>query len=195
MLKDLLKDYEIILASGSPRRQKFFKELEIPVTTDVRPVDEVYPEHLTEAEITDYLAALKAKAFTDLKGNQVLITSDTIVYNDEVAMGKPKDHNEAVNMIKALSGKDHEVITSVCFTTADSQKILNHTTRVFFSELSNEEIEYYVANFKPFDKAGGYAIQEWIGLIGIEKIEGSYFNVVGLPTHLVYKTLKELLKS
>ena len=195
MLKDLLKEYEIILASGSPRRQKFFEELEILVTTDVRPVDEVYPEHLTEAEITDYLAALKAKVFPDLKSNQVLITSDTIVYNDGVAMGKPKDHNEAVNMIKALSGKDHEVITSVCFTTKDSQKILNHTTRVFFSELSDEEIEYYVSNYKPFDKAGGYAIQEWIGLIGIEKIEGSYFNVVGLPTHLVYKTLKELLKA
>ena len=195
MLKDLLKDHEIILASGSPRRQKFFEELEIPVITDVRPVDEVYPEHLTEDEITDYLAALKAKAFTDLKVNQVLITSDTIVYNDGVAMGKPKDHNEAVNMIKALSGKDHDVITSVCFTTKDSQKILNHTTRVFFSELSDEEIEYYVSNYKPFDKAGGYAIQEWIGLIGIEKIEGSYFNVVGLPTHLVYKTLKELLNS
>ena len=195
MLKDLLKDHEIILASGSPRRQKFFKELEIPVTTDVRPVDEVYPEHLKEEEITDYLAALKAEAFTDLKSNQVLITSDTIVYNDSVAMGKPKDHNEAVNMIKALSGKDHEVITSVCFTTRDSQKMLNHTTRVFFSDLSNEEIEYYVSNYKPFDKAGGYAIQEWIGLIGIEKIEGSYFNVVGLPTHLVYKTLKDLLNT
>jgi len=195
MLKDLLKDHEIILASGSPRRQKFFKELEILVTTDVRPVDEVYPEHLKEEEITDYLAALKAEAFTDLKNNQVLITSDTIVYNDGVAMGKPKDHNEAINMIKALSGKDHEVITSVCFTSRDSQKILNHTTRVFFSDLSNEEIEYYVSNFKPFDKAGGYAIQEWIGLIGIEKIEGSYFNVVGLPTHLVYKTLKDLLNT
>ncbi|QYA26277.1 septum formation protein Maf [Gramella sp. MT6] len=195
MLKDLLKDHEIILASGSPRRQKFFQELEIPVTIDVRPVDEVFPEHLKEQEITDYLSALKAMAFKDLKENQVLITSDTIVYHEGEAMGKPKDHDEAVAMIKALSGKDHEVITSVCFTTADSQKILNHTTRVYFSDLSDEEIEYYVSNYKPLDKAGGYAIQEWIGLIGIEKIEGSYFNVVGLPTHLVYKTIKELLKA
>ncbi len=195
MLKDLLKDHEIILASGSPRRQKFFQELEIPVTIDVRPVDEFFPEHLKEEEITDYLSALKAEAFKDLKDNQVLITSDTIVYNDGEALGKPKDRDEAVSMIKALSGKDHEVITSVCFTTANSQKILNHTTRVYFSDLSDEEIEYYVSNYKPFDKAGGYAIQEWIGLIGIEKIEGSYFNVVGLPTHLVYKTIKGLLKA
>ena len=195
MLKDLLKDYEIILASGSPRRQKFFEELEIPVTIDVRPVNEVFPEHLKEEQITDYLAALKAKAFKDLTEKQVLITSDTIVYNDGVAMGKPKDHQEAVEMIKSLSGKDHEVITSVCFTTSSSQKILNHTTRVFFNDLEDEEIEYYVKNYQPFDKAGGYAIQEWIGLIGIEKIEGSYFNVVGLPTHLVYKTLKDLLKN
>ncbi len=194
MLKDLLKDHEIILASGSPRRQKFFQELEIPVTIDVRPVDEVFPDHLKEQEITDYLSALKAEAFKDLKHNQILITSDTIVYNEGKAMGKPKDHDEAVSMIKALSGKDHEVITSVCFTTSNSQKILNHTTRVYFSELSDEEIEYYVSNYKPFDKAGGYAIQEWIGLIGIEKIEGSYYNVVGLPSHLVYKTFKELLK-
>lgn len=195
MLKELLKDHEIILASGSPRRQRFFEDLEIPVTIDVRPVDEVFPEHLKEEQITDYLSALKAEAFDDLKERQILVTSDTIVYNDGEALGKPKDHQEAVKMITSLSGKDHDVITSVCFSTRNSQKILNHTTRVFFSDLTEEEIEYYVSNFKPFDKAGGYAIQEWIGLIGIEKIEGSYFNVVGLPTHLVYKTLKELLKD
>lgn len=196
MLKELLKDYEIILASGSPRRHKFFEELDIPVTIDVRPVEEVYPENLKNEEITDYLAALKAEVFNaDLHKNQVLITSDTIVYNDGLAMGKPNDHQEAVAMIKSLSGKEHDVITSVCFTTSSSQKILNHTTRVFFSDLTEDEIEYYVTNFKPFDKAGAYAIQEWIGLIGIEKIEGSYFNVVGLPTHLVYKTIRELLDS
>lgn len=196
MLKDLLKNYEIILASGSPRRHNFFKELEIPVIIDVRPVDEVYPQNLEKEEITDYLAALKAEAFkNELSEKQVLITSDTIVYHKGSAMGKPADQNEAVEMISALSGKAHEVITSVCFTSRSSQKILNHTTRVFFSQLSRDEIEYYVSNYQPFDKAGGYAIQEWIGLIGIEKIEGSYFNVVGLPTHLVYKTLKDLLKD
>lgn len=196
MLKELLRDHEIILASGSPRRQKFFEDLEIPVTIDVRPVEEVFPPHLKKEEITDFLSVLKSKVFQDdLKENQILITSDTIVYNDGEALGKPKDHAEAVKMIKSLSGKDHEVITSVCFSTKKSQKILNHITKVYFSELSEKEIEYYVASYKPFDKAGGYAIQEWIGLIGIEKIEGSYFNVVGLPTHEVYKTLKEILNS
>ncbi len=196
MLKELLKNHEIILASGSPRRQKFFEDLKIPVTVDVRPVDEVFPKHLKKQEITDFLAILKANAFkSDLKKNQILITSDTIVYNKGNALGKPKNHAEAVEMIKSLSGKDHEVITSVCFTSKDLQKTLNHTTKVYFSELTENEIEYYVSNFKPFDKAGGYAIQEWIGLIGIEKIEGSYFNVVGLPTHEVYKTLKEMLTS
>jgi len=196
MLKELLKDHEIILASGSPRRQKFFEDLEIPVTIEVRPVNEVFPNHLKKEEITDFLALLKADAFkNDLKKNQILITSDTIVYNNEKALGKPKDHAEAVEMIKSLSGEDHEVITSVCFTSNESQKTLNHTTKVYFSELTENEIEYYVTNFKPFDKAGGYAIQEWIGLIGIEKIEGSYFNVVGLPTHEVYKTLKAMLNS
>ncbi|WP_300439886.1 Maf-like protein [Christiangramia sp.] len=196
MLKELLKDHEIILASGSPRRQKIFKDLKIPVTIDVRPIDEIFPEHLKKEEITDFLSALKAEAFKkDLKKNQILITSDTIVYNDGKALGKPKDHKQAVEMIKSLSGKDHEVITSVCFTTTNEQKILNHTTKVTFSALSDKEIEYYVSNYKPFDKAGGYAIQEWIGLIGIEKIEGSYFNVVGLPTHEVYKTIKKILET
>ncbi|SDR74495.1 Maf-like protein [Gramella sp. MAR_2010_147] len=196
MLQELLKDHEIILASGSPRRQQFFEDLNIPVKIDVRPVDEVFPEHLKREKITDFLSALKAEAFkNELKKHQILITSDTIVYNDGEALGKPKDHAEAVRIISSLSGKRHEVITSVCFTSKDSQKILNHTTKVYFSELSIEEIEYYVTNYKPFDKAGGYAIQEWIGLIGIRKIEGSYFNVVGLPTYEVYKTLKEMLNS
>ena len=195
MLKDLLKDYQIILASGSPRRQKFFKELEIPVSVDVRPIEEVYPKELKEEEITEYLSKLKADEFDDLKQNQILITSDTIVYNDGEALGKPAERQDAIRMISSLSGKDHEVITSVCFTTYNGQKVLSHKTRVFFSELSKDEIEYYVDNYKPYDKAGAYAIQEWIGLIGIEKIEGSYFNVVGLPTHLVYKTLKTMLNN
>lgn len=196
MLKDSLKNFEIVLASGSPRRHQFFEELGIPVKIDVRPVEEVYPEELKASEITDYLAKLKAESFKDdIKENQVVITSDTIVYNNDIALGKPSDYKEAVEMISSLSGKEHDVITSVCFTTAENQKVLNHITKVFFRELEKEEIEFYVKNYEPYDKAGAYAIQEWIGLIGIEKIEGSYFNVVGLPTHLVYKTLKELIDS
>ncbi|MFV8225683.1 Maf-like protein [Christiangramia aquimixticola] len=194
MLKQLLSNHEIILASGSPRRQKFFEDLGIPVTIDVRSVDEVYPDHLKDEEVTDYLSKLKAEVFLDdLSANQILITSDTIVSHNGTAMGKPKDHNDAVRMITTLSGEEHQVITSVCFTTSESQQVVNYTTKVTFHELSNEEIEYYVTNYKPFDKAGGYAIQEWIGLIGIKKIEGSYFNVVGLPTDLVYRTLKTMV--
>ncbi|MDT0687788.1 Maf-like protein [Autumnicola psychrophila] len=195
MLKNYLKNKEIILASGSPRRQKFFKEMEIPFTVDVRPVKEVFPDHLENEEITDFLAELKAEAFGDLEPNQILITSDTIVSNEGVAMGKPADAEEAVAMLTSLSGKEHQVITSVCFTTAQKQETLNCITKVQFKTLTPEEIEYYVRQYKPFDKAGGYAIQEWIGLIGITNIEGSYVNVVGLPTHLVYQKLKEFGNS
>lgn len=196
MLNEKLKDWEIILASGSPRRQSFFEQLGISVTIDVRSIKENYPEHLRAEEITDFLAQLKAKSFKDeLDEKQILITSDTIVYNDGVALGKPKDYTEAVSMLKSLSGKEHEVITSVCFTTKDRQETLFNITRVFFRTLEMEEIEYYISNYKPYDKAGGYAIQEWIGLVGIEKIEGSYFNVVGLPTHLVYAMLKKFCST
>ncbi|WPY99972.1 Maf family nucleotide pyrophosphatase [Christiangramia sp. OXR-203] len=195
MIQNLIKDYEIILASGSPRRQKFFEDLLIPVTIDVRSVDEIYPEDLEGKEITDFLAKLKAEAFKGLQENQILITSDTIVYCEAKALEKPKDHDHAVEMINLLSDKEHEVITSVCFTYRNKQEVLNYTTKVIFADLTQEEIEFYVTNYKPFDKAGGYAIQEWIGLIGIESISGSYFNVVGLPTNLVYKTLKRILKE
>lgn len=193
MLKDFLKDKEIILASGSPRRQQFFRELEIPFTTDVRPVKEVYPPSLENEEITDFLAELKAEAFhKELKPNQILITSDTIVCHKGKALGKPESPEEAKAMLNSLSGHSHEVITSVCFTTSKIQRTLNAKTQVTFKELTQGEIDYYVEKFKPFDKAGGYAIQEWIGLIGITNIEGSYFNVVGLPTHLVYDTLLDI---
>ena len=192
MLNEILKNKQIILASGSPRRQEFFKDLHIPFVIDVRPVTEVYPKHLKGTEITDYLAKLKADAFKDLTNDQILITSDTIVSNDGIAMGKPKNTSEAKQMIASLSGKTHSVETSVCFTTAKDQKVVHSSTKVTFKKLSEEEIEFYVTQYKPFDKAGGYAIQEWIGFIGITHIEGSYFNVVGLPTHLVYETLMEL---
>ncbi|MBZ9630342.1 Maf-like protein [Salegentibacter sp. LM13S] len=193
MLKDLLKNKEIILASGSPRRHQFFKDLDIPFKADVRPVKEICPDYLKKEEITDFLAQLKAEAFQkELKQDQILITSDTIVYNEEKAMGKPETALEAKEMLKSLSGKTHSVFTSVCFTTQNHQSTVNCETKVTFKELTSGEIDYYVDNFKPFDKAGGYAIQEWIGLIGITNLEGSYFNVVGLPTHLVYNELIDL---
>ncbi len=192
MLKQKLFNHNIILASGSPRRQNFFKELGIPFTIDVRKVVETYPKELKGTEITDYLSQLKASEFKELSETDILITSDTIVWKEGKAMEKPRDAAHAKEMLADLSGKFHEVITSVCFTGADFQKTVNETTQVWFSELSEEEISHYVDTYQPFDKAGAYGIQEWIGYIGIDKIEGSFFNVMGLPTRLVYKTLLEL---
>ncbi len=194
MWTEKLEKLTIILASGSPRRKQFFEDLDLKVKIDVRPVDEVYPEHLKASEISDYLAVLKASKFTgSLLENQVVITSDTVVWHNGLSLSKPANAQEAYEMIKTLSNDWHEVITSVCFTSAKSQKTVNSTTQVKFKLLTDEEIWYYVHKYKPFDKAGGYGIQEWIGLIGIEEIKGSHANVVGLPTHLVHETLMELV--
>jgi septum formation protein len=192
MLRERLKDYRIILASGSPRRQHFFRELDIDFSIDVREIDEAYPTNLKGAEITNYLARLKASVFTDLSENDIVITSDTIVWLDGEAINKPADFNEAKHMLQRLSGSAHEVITSVCFTGANFQKVVNDTTKVWFRDLEDKEIEYYLKTYSPYDKAGSYGIQEWIGYVGIERLEGCYFNVMGLPTRLVYKTLMAL---
>ncbi len=192
MLREKLKNYNVILASGSPRRQRFFEELDLDFKIEVRAIDEVYDEKLQGSDITDYLSQLKASAFEELTEKDLLITSDTIVWKDGIAIGKPKDLNEATQMLQNLSGSMHEVITSVCFTSKTFQKTLNDTTKVWFNKLSDEEINYYLKNYQPFDKAGSYGVQEWLGYIGIERLEGSYFNVMGLPTHLVYKTLMAL---
>lgn len=195
MLKEILANHRIILASGSPRRQQFFKSLDLDFNIDLKPVDEVYPKHLKAAEISNYLAKLKAAAFTQLTLKDILITSDTIVWHHDKALGKPKDLTEAKKLIASLSADTHEVITSVSFTTSTQQITLDHSTKVTFKALSTNEINYYVDHYKPLDKAGAYGIQEWIGLIGITHIEGSYFNVMGLPTHLVYETLTTLASS
>lgn len=193
MLQEKLKDHHIILASGSPRRQQFFRDLGVEFEIRLKPVKEVYPPELEAVEITNYLAELKAKAFKEeLRTGDILVTSDTIVWHEGKAMEKPADPAQAFEMIKELSGKTHEVISSVCFTTAEKSKTVHAVTRVTFSNLEDDEIRFYIDNFRPFDKAGAYGIQEWIGLIGVEYIEGSYFNVVGLPTHLVYQTLLEI---
>ena len=192
MLKDQLKDYNIILASGSPRRHKFFEDLGLEFSIELKPIDEVYPQHLQGVEITDYLARLKASAFNNLKDNDILVTSDTIVWHDGKAIGKPSSVKEAKAMVKKLSGSTHEVMTSVCFKQAHRETVVNCTTKVSFEPLEDDVIAYYIEEFSPLDKAGSYGIQDWIGLIGISHIEGSYANVVGLPTHLVYKTLLEI---
>ncbi len=195
MLKDILKDHTVVLASGSPRRQKFFKDLDLDFIIQVKEVEEIYPKHLKAEEISDYLAQLKAEVFSDLKPNDIVITSDTIVWHNNKALGKPKNLDEAKQMIASLSNDTHEVITSVCFKTTSQIKVVNNTTKVTFKKLTKEEIAYYVNTYKPLDKAGAYGIQEWIGFIGISTIEGSYFNVMGLPTHLVYETLTTLATS
>lgn len=187
-----MDNYKIILASGSPRRQQFFKDLDLDFEIRLKEVDEVYPNDLKAAEITNYLAELKAKAFNDeITENEVLITSDTIVWLNGKALGKPKDYDDAFAILKSLSNTTHEVITSVCFKTQSKSDTIHEITKVTFGELTEKAIHHYLDKYKPFDKAGAYGIQEWIGLIGITKIEGSYTNVVGLPTEKVYQYLTE----
>ncbi|MDT8416603.1 MAG: Maf family nucleotide pyrophosphatase [Lutibacter sp.] len=192
MLSEKLKNKNIILASGSPRRQELFKELGLDFSIQVKAVKEIYPSTLKGAEITNYLAELKAAAFTELSKIDVVVTSDTIVWLNDKAIEKPKDKQHAVEMLQEISGKCHEVITSICIKTMTSQKVFYDVTKVCFKSLSMEEINFYVENYQPFDKAGAYGIQEWIGFIGVNKIEGSYFNVMGLPVHKLYEELMKL---
>lgn len=193
MLREKLKNTQIILASASPRRQNFLNELGLDFEIRLKPIEEVFPTHLKSHEISDYLATLKATPFKDeLKDNDLLITSDTIVWTDNEALGKPKNKQDAFDIISKLSNRKHQVITSICFTTSTTQKVVHDTTEVTFKKLTSEEIWYYVNTFKPFDKAGAYGIQEWIGSIGVNKINGSYNNVMGLPTHLLYETLNTI---
>ena len=194
MLNDKLKDFNIILASASPRRHAFLKEMNLDFEIQLKPVEEIYPENLKREDITDFLAKLKAEPFLEnLQHNDILITSDTIVWLDNKAIGKPKDEADAFNMIKSLSNKTHEVVTSICFSQKTDQRLVNTITKVTFKALTDEEIQYYVKTYKPLDKAGAYGIQEWIGAIAITSIEGSYNNVVGLPTHLFYETLNTIV--
>ncbi len=189
-----LIEHRLILASGSPRRKKFFEDLGIEFEIRLHPVDEVYPNDLKAAEIAIYLAQLKASVFKDtLKTNEILVTSDTVVWHKEQSLAKANDENEAIEMLTKLSGDWHEVISAVSFTTTEKQKTVSATTKVKFCPLTREEIRFYVSKWKPFDKAGAYGIQDWLGAIGIEAIEGSYNNVVGLPTHIVYKTLTAIV--
>jgi septum formation protein len=193
MLKEKLEKYKIILASASPRRQQFFKDLHIPFEIRLKDIEEIYPDTLVHSQISDYLAQLKAIPFNDeLKEDELLITSDTIVWHNGKALGKPRNNDEAFVMLKSLSHATHEVITSVNFKKGAAQKTVHAITNVTFKELSEEEIWFYIKNYKVLDKAGAYGIQDWIGNIAVTNIEGSYFNVMGLPTHLVYETLKDL---
>ena len=189
---DNLKKYSVVLASNSPRRKELLQRLGIPFKVrTLFGIDESYPESLRGEDIVRYISRNKANAYRNsMAANELLITADTIVYSDGQVMGKPKDAEEAKTMLKNLSGKVHQVITGVTILTADHSEDFAVTSHVKFAELTDDEIDFYIGNYLPFDKAGAYGIQEWIGLVAVEEIKGSYFNVVGLPVQRLYQRLK-----
>jgi septum formation protein len=188
----VFNQYQIILASQSPRRQNLLKEIVPHFTIEVRDTKEDFPDNLSGHEIAVYLAKLKASAFnSDIKDNQLVITADTIVWINNEVLGKPIDRNDAIRILKILSGNMHKVYTGVCLKTKSIEKTFWSESEVYFHHLDDYEISYYVDEYKPYDKAGAYGVQEWIGYIGIERINGSYFNVMGLPIHKLYNELKK----
>ena len=194
MLLDQLNGHKIVLGSSSPRRKNFLKAMGIPFELRPSDVEEIYPEELRAGQISDFLAKLKADSLKDtLNENEILITSDTVVWHKGISLAKAANGEEAFTMLKTLNNDKHEVITSVCFTTTTDQRIENSVTEVTISDLSDDEIWHYINTCEPFDKAGAYGIQEWYGLIGVKEIKGSYNNVVGFPTQLVYRTLTDML--
>ena len=191
MLENLNK-YEIVLASNSPRRKELLQRM--GVNFKVRTlfgIDESYPDSLRGEDIVCYISRNKAKAYqSSMAPNELLITADTIVYVDGEVMGKPKNAEQAKEMLHKLSGKTHQVITGVTIVTAKRTENFGVTSQVKFTNITDEEINFYVDNYLPFDKAGAYGIQEWIGIVAVEGIKGSYFNVVGLPVQRLYQKLK-----
>jgi septum formation protein len=195
MISDNLNNYRIILASRSPRRQQLLRDLDLKFDVIERDFDETYPDNLSGKEIAMYLSERKAKNFiNEIAENEIIITADTIVWCNKKVLGKPEDKGEALKMIRELSGNTHEVITAVTLLSDERERTFSESTKVTFEALSDVEITYYVEKFKPYDKAGAYGIQEWIGVAACSRIEGSYFNVVGLPVQKLYKELKEFIK-
>ncbi|MER2998411.1 Maf family nucleotide pyrophosphatase [Pontibacter populi] len=182
----------LLLASNSPRRKELLTGLGLTFDVHVKEVEEDYPAELKREHVAEFLAAHKAEQYFEDLEDHILLTADTIVCLGDKVLNKPANYQEAYDMLRSLSGTSHEVITGVCILTRDVKDVFYDTTKVYFKDLSHEEIDYYITNYKPYDKAGAYGIQEWIGKIGIERIEGSYFNVVGLPVQKLYKQLVEL---
>lgn len=193
MILDNLKKYKVILASNSPRRKELLAGLGVDYEVRTLPdVDESYPETLQGADIPLFIAKEKADAYQSMiQPDELMITADTIVWLDGKVLGKPKDREDALQMLRDMSGRTHEVFTGVCITTTEWQRSFSAQTEVRFSELNEEEISYYVDKYQPMDKAGAYGVQEWIGFIGVENISGSYYNIMGLPVQRLYR---ELLK-
>lgn len=193
MLKNLDK-YKVILASNSPRRRELLSGLDIDYTVRVMDdIDESYPDNLLCADIPCYIARKKAEAYKQqMRQDELIITADTVVCVDDTILGKPKDADDAAAMLRLLSGKTHQVITGVTLLTSEQEKTFSVVSDVTFDDLSDEEIAYYVAKYRPFDKAGAYGIQEWIGYVGVTSLKGSYFNVMGLPVQRLYNELKTM---
>ena len=189
-----MHNYNFIIGSKSPRRQELFKAISTDFEIIVKEVEEVYPEFLQSFEIPQYLSDLKSNAYRELlkqsDDNKVVMTADTMVVLDNKVLGKPKSEEEAVEMLQSLSGKMHEVITGVTLMKNGKKLSFSESSKVYFNELTLSEIEYYVKNYQPLDKAGSYGIQEFIGMIGINKIDGCYYNIMGLPVNRIYNELK-----
>lgn len=191
MILENLKDKKILLASKSPRRQELLKALGISFEIVVVNCDETYPNHLKNEKITDFISETKAKAYSELKKNEILITADTLVVLDDKILGKPKDEAHAFEMIKSLSQNTHQVYTSVSIKSIDQLITISDKTEVSFDFISDDEINYYIENYQPMDKAGAYGIQDWLGFAKVSKINGCYYNVMGLPLNKLYHTLKK----
>lgn len=195
MLSEKLKDRNIILASGSPRRRELLQMMGLQFAVMTKPTNEIYPDTLPVEQVSEYLSRLKAAAFADevmADRKMIVIASDTTVAVDGEILGKPKDRADAIAMLSKLSGKSHSVFSGVCIMTADKTESFTARTDVWFRHMTDSEIEFYVDNYKPYDKAGAYAVQEWIGAAAISRMEGSYYNVVGLPTQMLYVKLDEM---
>ena len=194
MLIDKLNQYRIILASRSPRRQQLLRQMGLNFDVLIRDFDETYPSGLNGQRIAEFIASAKAHTFIkELGDNDIVITADTIVWCDNRVLGKPDDNEDAIRMIKEISANTHEVITGVSIISKWKEVTFSESTKVRFEFMNDEEIRYYVDKFRPFDKAGAYGIQEWIGIIGCSFIEGSYFNVVGLPVQKLYNELNQFV--
>jgi septum formation protein len=185
---------KLILASNSPRRKQLLAEAAFEFSVEALPTDESFPDTLPTEEVAAYISREKAEAFRGIRPEHIILTADTVVIADHQILAKPIDQSDAFRMLRVLSGRSHEVVTAVSILSDDSIQTVSDSATVYFRELADSEITYYIEQYKPFDKAGSYGIQEWIGMVGIEKIEGSFYTIMGLPVHIVYQLLRPHFK-
>jgi septum formation protein len=185
---------KLILASNSPRRKQLLAEAGFEFSVEALPTDESFPDTLPTEEVAAYISREKAEAFRGIRPEHIILTADTVVIADHQILAKPSDQSDAFRMLRVLSGRSHEVVTAVSILSDDSIQTVSDSATVYFRELADSEITYYIEQYKPFDKAGSYGIQEWIGMVGIEKIEGSFYTIMGLPVHIVYQLLRPHFK-